>query len=259
MAPKLGPQFWKNFLSHTHTTEATLQATRIALQPQCEPESDAVRVQAKCRMYSVAAREALQQKGFQVASSRDARVMCTWCWTSRSGHSTSLKAHLTIWICAPCPESVKELYRDSVLDSSASSFLGANQRAMVEAAHVADDALVSLQESSPVRAPAPALAVPDSPGTVAQSRYQALPSSLHSQPSTSTSRCDMVVSDNTITATPPQHLLAIPPYPPPPAAPAAPANSDGGLASAMTTVIDMLEDVAEEHCPQKLPRRSGGR
>ena len=183
--------------------------------------------------------------------------MCTWCWTSRSGHSTSLKAHLTI--CAPCPESVKELYRDSVLDSSASSFLGANQRAMVEAAHVADDALVSLQESSPVRAPAPALAVPEPPGTVAQSRYQALPSSLHSQPSTSTSRCDMVVSDNTITATPPQHLLAIPPYPPPHAAPAAPANSDGGLTSAMTTVIDMLEDVAQEHCPQKLPRRSGGR
>ena len=100
MAQKLGPVFWENFLSLSGHAVAALLAARLPLRfkPWDESADVLLQVQTNCRT----ARDTLREQGFQVASSHDSRVMCTWCWSDRAGHSTSLKAHLVA--CEVCPE-----------------------------------------------------------------------------------------------------------------------------------------------------------
>ena len=132
MPPSLGTAFWGNFflLDNEHT-EAMLQShLHCDVQLQLEP-TDSVAIDV-VRQNCVTAKESLRRVGFRVPTSAGKRVICMWCWTSKSCNSTSLQAHLVT--CAVCPESVKSKYGAVTTGKSAASHFGATQLAAAKAA-----------------------------------------------------------------------------------------------------------------------------
>ena len=131
MPPSLGPTFWSNFaLLDDEHTEVLLECHLLTLQLQLQTKDAALDVvQQNCIM----AMESVRSIGFRVPSAAGKRVICMWCWTSRSCNSSSLQAHLVT--CAVCPESIKSRYRKAATEGKSSAYyFGASQLASAQAA-----------------------------------------------------------------------------------------------------------------------------
>ena len=132
MPPSLGRAFWGNFfLLDDEHTEAILQQHLHSLQLHVEPVDGVAIdvVQTNCGT----ANESLRRIGFRVPSAAGRRVVCMWCWRSKSCNSSALQAHLVT--CSVCPESIKINYRKGATEAkSAKYYFGAHQLASAQTA-----------------------------------------------------------------------------------------------------------------------------